>query len=214
MSREQPDSPRRRPKQERSREIVRAIREAGLRILEQEGPKALTTNHIARVAGVSIGSLYRYYPNKEAIVADVYEAHTQNELTVFSDVDRWADALSKRPLRDAIRAIVKVAVDRERKLLELDPNFYRDHNLEFALGKRVGQPLIQGIQKLLEHKRDALRIDNLDYASFLVARGLGGILRVSLDERPENLADPAFVDELTDLFVRYLEKEPEKSPSP
>lgn len=209
MTQRRPESPRRRPKQERSREIVRAIREAGLRILQEEGPAALTTNHIAKIAGVSIGSLYRYYPNKEAIVADVYEAHTQDELAVFSDVDHWADALSKRPLREAIAAIVQVAADRERKLLALDPNFYRDHNLEFALGRRVGLPLIQGIRRVLENKRDDLRVDDLDHASFLVARGLGGILRVSLDERPQSLSEPAFVGELTELFVRYLARDPD-----
>ena len=84
MARRPPAVPRRRPKQDRSRQIVEAIQQAGLQILEADGPSGLTTNRIAELAGVSIGSLYRYYPNKEAIVADVYEARTQSELELFA----------------------------------------------------------------------------------------------------------------------------------
>jgi len=199
-----PSSPRRQPKQERSREIVRAIQQAGLRILEQEGPAALTTNRIAEVAGVSIGSLYRYYPNKEAIVAAVYEAHTQHELEIFRDVERWSAALDPLPLHAALRSIVETAVARERQLLALDREFYRDHNRQFVLGDRVGPPLVDGIRRILEGKRSALRVTDLEHASFLLARGLGGILRTTLEERPDALSDPRFVDELVDLFLQYL----------
>jgi len=203
-AREGPPGPRRRPKQDRSREIVRAIQQAGLRILESEGPATLTTNRVAEVAGVSIGSLYRYYPNKEAIIADIYEARTQSELEVFRDVERWCRALEEMSLPQAIRWIVKTAVARECRLLELDRDFYRDFNREFVLGYRVGQPLVEGIRRILEGKRDELRVENLDHASFLMARGLGGILRVAIEERPECLNDPEFLDELVDLFMRYL----------
>ncbi len=57
---------------------------------------------------------------------------------------------------------------------------------------------------MLEGKRDELRVEHLDHASFLMARGLGAILRVAVEERPECLTDPEFVDELVDLFLRYL----------
>jgi AcrR family transcriptional regulator len=207
-ARKRPAGPRRRPKQDRSREIVRAIQQAGLQILENEGPAALTTNRVAEVAGVSIGSLYRYYPNKQAIIADVYEARTQSELEIFRDVERWCRALEEMSLPEAIRWIVQTALARERRLLELDRDFYLDFNREFVLGYRVGQPLVDGIRRLLEGKRDELRVENLDHASFLMARGLGGILRVAVEERPECLTDPEFLNELVNLFLRYLGKNP------
>ncbi len=213
MARERPDGPRRRPKQDRSREIVRAIQQAGLKLLESDGPSALTTNRIAEIAGVSIGSLYRYYPNKEAIVADVYEARTQSELEVFSDVERWTQALVEMPLEEAVRWVVQVAVMRERRLLELDAEFYRDHNRQFALGRRVGHPLVQGIRRVLEAKRGELRVDNLDYATFVLARGLGGMLRVAVDERPDFVADPDFADELVRLLLSYLAKDAPAPPA-
>jgi DNA-binding transcriptional regulator YbjK len=60
---------RRAPKQDRSREIVSAIVAAGRELLARDGPASLTTNRIAERAGVSIGSLYRYFADKDAILA-------------------------------------------------------------------------------------------------------------------------------------------------
>jgi hypothetical protein len=105
-------------------------------------------------------------------------------------------------LAEATRWIVATAVVREHRLLELDRDFYRRFNRQFVLGYRVGQPLIEGIRRMLEGKRDELRVENPNYASFLMARGLGAILRVAVEERPECLADPEFVHELVDLFLR------------
>lgn len=56
------------PQQERSRTTVSLIVEAALQVLEQSGERGFNTNAIARRAGVSIGSLYQYFPNKQAIV--------------------------------------------------------------------------------------------------------------------------------------------------
>ena len=65
---EQPPIQRRRPKQARARATWDAIVEAAAQILERGGPEALTTNEIAARAGVSIGTLYQYFPDKAAIV--------------------------------------------------------------------------------------------------------------------------------------------------
>jgi len=60
--------PRRLPRQARSRASVDAILEGAARILERDGYEALTTNRIATEAGVGIGTLYDFFPNREAIV--------------------------------------------------------------------------------------------------------------------------------------------------
>jgi AcrR family transcriptional regulator len=56
------------PKQARSLETVKVIVEAAARILEQDGPDGFSTNAVAERAGVSIGSLYQYFPCKEALI--------------------------------------------------------------------------------------------------------------------------------------------------
>ncbi|MFT4918666.1 MAG: AcrR family transcriptional regulator, partial [Zhongshania aliphaticivorans] len=63
-----PPEPRRRPSQSRSKVLVDAIIQACKQVLADEGEERLTTNRIAEVAGVTIGSLYQYFPNKEAIL--------------------------------------------------------------------------------------------------------------------------------------------------
>src|SRR3954453_8965606 len=61
-------APRNQPRQSRSRVTVDAILEATIRVLEQEGSDAATTSRIAEVAGVSVGTLYQYFGNREAIL--------------------------------------------------------------------------------------------------------------------------------------------------
>lgn len=61
-------SPRKRPRQSRSEHLVAAILEAAVRVLEREGAARFTTARVAEAAGVSVGSLYQYFPNKQAIL--------------------------------------------------------------------------------------------------------------------------------------------------
>jgi AcrR family transcriptional regulator len=66
---------RRQPTQNRAQETVSAILEAVIRLLKRGGLSAITTNHIAVAAGVSIGSVYQYFPNKQAIFLALHERH-------------------------------------------------------------------------------------------------------------------------------------------
>jgi hypothetical protein len=70
---------RRVPRQERSRLLVDCIRIAAAEILEKNGPEALTTNNIAARAGVSIGSLYQYFANKEEILEEVFREQADRD---------------------------------------------------------------------------------------------------------------------------------------
>ncbi|HVN27197.1 MAG TPA: helix-turn-helix domain-containing protein, partial [Candidatus Binataceae bacterium] len=77
MARKVETSPRKSASQERSRATVDALLEATARVLIKEGYDRASTNRIAEVAGVSIGSLYQYFPSKEALVAAVIDRHTE-----------------------------------------------------------------------------------------------------------------------------------------
>lgn len=61
------------PRQRRSREMVHAILDATILVIEGEGPEAFTTNRVAEVAGISVGSLYQYFSNKEMLLAGAVE---------------------------------------------------------------------------------------------------------------------------------------------
>ena len=69
MQRQVRTTPRKRPRQDRSKATVDSILDATARVLVRHGFDGLTSNAVAEIAGCSIGSLYQYFPNKEALVA-------------------------------------------------------------------------------------------------------------------------------------------------
>lgn len=76
------------PSQERGKERVRLILATALELFRERGIEATTTNDIAHRAGIPIGSLYRYYPNKEAIVAALTELYVEDISRIFTDISK------------------------------------------------------------------------------------------------------------------------------
>lgn len=123
----------RRPRQERSQATVDALLEATARILERDGVKGLTTNHVAAVAGVSIGSLYEYFDSKDALVTAWCEHYVANARSL---VDALFDQLAGTSMTDALdpflEALFAMNLDRprlKRVLLEQIPNRLGMHPL-------------------------------------------------------------------------------------
>ena len=199
-------SPRKLASQERSRATVDALLEATTRILIKEGYDKASTNRIAEVAGVSIGSLYQYFPSKEALVAAVVDRHTQE----LSEVTR--NALLKvaaRPIEVAAREFVSVAIDAHRVnpklhgvLAEQIPRVGRLENIEANV--REGYALVRGY---LEAHRDEIDVEDLDLAAFVVVTVVEALTHAAVLRRPDILSDEKagrFVDDVTRLVVRYL----------
>ena len=206
MARKLQTSPRKSASQERSRSTVDALLEATTRILIKEGYDRASTNRIAEVAGVSIGSLYQYFPSKEALVAAVVERHSQE----LSRVTR--NALLKvaaRPIEVAAREFVSVAIDAHRVnpklhgvLAEQIPRVGRLENIEANV--RDGYALVRGY---LEAHRDEIDVADLDLAAFVVVTVVEALTHAAVLRRPDILADDKarrFVDDVTRLVVRYL----------
>lgn len=104
-------SPRKRPTQTRSIALVEAILDASAQVLEAEGLDALTTNLAASRAGVSIGSLYQYFPNRDAILASLMirsETALRNRVTTALTLTPPGD------LDQGIRLVVAAALDHHR----------------------------------------------------------------------------------------------------
>src|SRR5262245_57527724 len=118
MARKPHTNPRKSASQERSRLTVNAILEATARVLMKEGYDRASTNKIAAVAGVSIGSLYQYFPSKEALVAAVSERHSHEVLQLMRDA---LVKVAARPIEEAVRGFVSIAIDADR----LDPKLSR-----------------------------------------------------------------------------------------
>lgn len=99
---------RRQPKQRRALETVNAVTEAAVRVLKREGFDALTTNRIAEVAGVSIGSVYQYFPDKNAIFAALHRQHIEQiDRLVAAKLIQYAES----SLDDLMRAMLEAMID-------------------------------------------------------------------------------------------------------
>jgi AcrR family transcriptional regulator len=95
---------RREPKQRRSRQTMEAVLEAVQRVLKRHGAEAITTNRIAEAAGVSIGSLYQYFPDKHAIFTALYDRHVEEVRHV---IERTMADCTSASLEDFTRELVE-----------------------------------------------------------------------------------------------------------
>lgn len=102
MTRPTPAAPRRTPKQLRSRRTVDRILAGAARVFVREGFEAATTNRVAEEAGVSIGSLYQFFPNKAALVAALRAAHLARVRDVMGGALRPEPARSLETIVDDV----------------------------------------------------------------------------------------------------------------
>lgn len=90
--------------------MVDAILEGAARILEEDGIAQLNTNRIAERAGVSVGSLYQYFPSKDAIIAELIRI---DHVELLKDLRAMAGRLGDAPIEVAVRQLVRVGVRRQ-----------------------------------------------------------------------------------------------------
>ena len=163
-------NPRKQPAQPRSSRTVGVILEAAAHILEQHGFEGYTTNSIAERAGVSIGSLYQYYPGKDAITIALIEQESAvllDAVVKAARMDDWADAL-----RSMIRAATEHQLTRPKLARLLD---FEEARLPFpAHAVRVGSTIQAAIAEVLKKRPEHLAEDVavLAYDILAITRGL------------------------------------------
>lgn len=104
-------APRKRPAQRRSAETVERILDAAARLFDERGYRGTTTNHVAVAAEVSVGSLYQYFPNKDALLVALAERHLAEAAAAFGA--RLADLAERAPpIEEVTRSLVELALER------------------------------------------------------------------------------------------------------
>jgi AcrR family transcriptional regulator len=104
-------SARKRPRQERSERLVADVLEAAVRVLAREGAQRFTTARVAEEAGVSVGSLYQYFPNKEAILFRLQSDEWEQTGALLESILAESD----EPAPDRLRAMVRAFFQSERE---------------------------------------------------------------------------------------------------
>ncbi len=194
-------SPRRKPRQERSRITVNAIVEAAARVFTARGFARASTNMIAERAGVSVGSLYQYFPDKLALLRAVHDRHLQTLMTKMTAACR-APAPT---LAAALRAIITVAVEHHRTEAPLVRVFARH------LSRETGAPPVdpprafhRALRELLVTHRAELRIADHELALFVLKNLARSMLRAAVEQRPTDLANGAIGRELLATALGFL----------
>jgi AcrR family transcriptional regulator len=208
MTRKPSTSPRKSASQERSRLTVDTLLEAAARVLMKEGYDRASTNKIAALAGVSIGSLYQYFPSKEALVAAVIDRHMHE---MFEVVRGAFIKVTTRPIEIAARELVSVMIDAHRVnpklhgvLAEQVPRIGRLENIE-----AINREAYALVRTYLEAHRDELDVADRDVAAFICVTAVEALTHAAVVRPPESLTDEKaerFVDEVTRLVVKYLLK--------
>lgn len=212
MSQPELPQPRKRPKQSRSLMLVKAIQEACLKILEDEGPGQLTTQRIADVAGVNIASLYQYFPNKEAVLAEVFQEQVQEYTHAAQKRIREIGRLSQISLEDTLAAIVDMEVEQRLMLHRMDPDFYCAYQHSFDVHRQINELQVsqsypgwdEWLAAFLTQHRERLRSDDIPRLSRITSHALSGVLLSASSEEPELLEQESFKRELLTLLMNYL----------
>jgi AcrR family transcriptional regulator len=176
---------------------------ATARILVRDGYDHASTNKIAVAAGVSIGSLYQYFPSKEALVAALVDRHIGEMVEL---VRREIPILINLPLRQAIERAVRMMVAAHsvdpklhKVLVEQVPRVGRLEHVE-----RVEREMIGLARIYLEAKREEISVTNLDLSAYIVVGMIESLTHAAVLTRPELLGEP-FISEVTRAVVNYLE---------
>ena len=190
--------PRKKPKQERSAATVEAILEATARILSREGRARLSTNRVAELAGVSVGSLYQYFPNKESLVAELARRFDRAFGERLAEAGARAAAL---PLREAVSVFLHFMIDIHSE----DPRLHNELAAEVPEGqRRYAREFVRGY---FEAHRDEIRRPDLELAAHICLEVGEALTHGTALRRPELLRDPRFEHEVRDLILGYLQRE-------
>lgn len=201
---------RRNPTQARAEATLVAIRQACLKIIEREGHQRLTTNRIAEVAGISIGSLYQYYADKHAIAADICNELLLAELDELGRFDAQTLTLVKTSLEDTLRFFIDEHVARQRRLYLKLRDFYLEihwhydfeaYMVEKFPGKRT---TINWLPAALKYHKDSLAVDDFPLAATMVMNAIEGSIHAALDRNPDLIMSNAFAAELLAMVLGYL----------
>ena len=200
-----PLNPRKRPTQARAENTVHCIQQALWELVDEQGFAKTSTNQIAQRAGVSIGSLYQYFPNRESIALSLYE-----RVAVISaqKMKNLAVELTDSPLAIAVPEVMEALLGlfEEYRVVLLNlceevPDL-KTENLTISFER-----LIRGsIQMFILHHDNEVIYEEPERTGFFAENIILGSLRRYVVEQPRHTNREEFVNELSQLVIAYFKK--------
>lgn len=193
----------RKPVQRRSEATVDTILEAAAQIFRTYGAKGATTNRIAERAGVSIGSLYQYFPNKEALLVALMERHIGSSIEMLGKVlQRSANASPNERVRAAVTCVLDIHME--------DPDLHRVIFEEAPRPPHVNRKLEDGemlmraaLEALLEGFPRETCVDP-ERSAYMALTLVESMVHRYIAARNRPMAPAVFADHLTELVMREM----------
>jgi AcrR family transcriptional regulator len=196
-------SSRKQPKQARSAELVAAILDAAVQVLAKEGAQRFTTARVAEKAGVSVGSLYQYFPNKAAILFRLQS----DEWRQTSDLLRGLLEDTRKPplerLRTLVHAFIRSECDEAAVRVALDDAapLYRDAPEAQKARASGDRTVALFMQETLPHASEATR----NLAGDVIRMTLSAVGKHISETPRTSAAIETYADAIADMLCAYLE---------
>ena len=189
----QPLEPRKQPQQARSMATVSAILEGVAQVLETDGFEKMTTTRVAERAGTSVGTLYQYFPSKDALLVAVVEAKMaliDRALSTIFDLPATA------PLDEHVRVMIVALIDEKKRRPRLNaelarqvPRLAQQRLITRTLDRAHGM-----VRALLDAHPHETSVTDTDLAAWLIVHGVNGMIDGALLGEPSRLEDPRLAE--------------------
>lgn len=197
---------RRQPKRRTGAAIVDAVVIAAEKILSEQGAEALTTSRLAKVSGVSVGSIYQYFDSKQAVVGELARRLERRGLEVFSE---QLAKVRDRPLREIIHAVVGSLGAREVGDVEMRRIVQQDIPRSWSekASREVDEAADKVVSQLLEEHSEETRDGDNKLMAFVIARSVEAIFEAAVREGEDLVRSEALHREVRHLVWSYVRRD-------
>lgn len=191
--------PRKVPRQVRSQALVEAILASTARVLKERGFAETTTNYVAERAGVSIGSVYQYFPNKESLIVALHARHAEQIYRAFDEVLR---SDSSGSLSGAIKALVRAGLAAH----QVEPQLHKILEKEFPFfddGEAIGR-IHACVRQMLEVHQGEIARQDRELATWMVMQMLEFLVHAAAIDPPLSFSAIDIENAIADAITLYL----------
>lgn len=195
-------SSRKQPKQARSNELVATLLEAAIQVLQKEGAQRFTTARVAERAGVSIGSLYQYFPNKAAILFRLQHDEWQQTSELLRSLLQDTQQPPLQRLRALVHAFVRSECEEAQMRVALNDAapLYRDAP-EARQARAAGENIVTAFMlEALPEATDRVRA----IAAELIKSTLSASAKDFSESHRTDEEIITYADAMADMFCAYL----------
>lgn len=200
--------PRKQPRQARSRDTVRVLLRAAAQVFSRRGYAAATTNHIAARAGVSIGSLYEYFPSKDALLLALAEAHILEGEMMLDKV--WTEVRESNDIGEVVRCFSQAMFALHAQDRALHRLLFEEAPLPSRTRQRVAAIESASTARLEAYLRARPKLTRRDpaLAAAVVVQCIEALTHKLVVHGDGDAANESYVDEMVALVTAYLATPP------